>query len=73
MHWAVAGGPPDAAGSGPEGSGESRPRPTHAGAARGSDVAGFCRYPRSKAETRFPTMLDRCSEFGLNPWNGRFL
>ena len=27
----------------------------------------FAAIPRSKAETRFPTILDRCSEFGLNP------
>ena len=27
----------------------------------------FAAIPRSKAEARFPTILDRCSEFGLNP------
>ena len=27
----------------------------------------FSAIPRSKAEARFPTILDRCCEFGLNP------
>ena len=39
--------------------------------AQGSEQMGDLAILAERAEQRFPTILDRCSEYGLNPWSGR--